>query len=296
MRPRKILIAACAPRTINVGGRAANRATVRMLSGAEKNPQHVRQHVARFLQHHLRLLRTAGEAGADVAVIPEDCLRLSALIAKRGRTRLCQQAVVEAHERLLDRLGETCRRFHMAIVGGTMTLRRGHYYNTALMLDPSGKVVASYDKTHLPPGEARSTTPGRALPVFDTYLGRIGLLICWDVVFPEPFAVLALKGAEIIFEPTFGHWTESHDVTARSRAMDWCVPLVVSMWGGCACIIDSGGRFAAKTGRVGDSIALAPLELRGRRRWLFFRDVRRQKPVLRRPDLYGAIVNAPRRK
>ena len=88
-------------------------------------------------------------------------------------------------------------------------------------------------------------TPGKGgsthldLPVFDTYLGRVGMLICWDIVFPEPFAVLARKGADIIFEPTYGHWSEGDDVTARSRAQDWAVPLVVGMWNGCGVIIDA---------------------------------------------------------
>lgn len=290
MRPRRIVVAACAPRSINVGGRQANQATVLMLSGKETNPQRIQEHAERFLNHHLRLLHSAGKAGAHVAVFPEDSLRLSALIARHGNTKFCRKAVESAYGLFQERLGELCRQHRMSVVGGTMTTRRGKYYNTAVMLDQAGRVVASYDKTHLTPGEAKFTSPGKDLPVFDTHLGKVGLLICWDIVFPEPYGVLALKGAEIIFQPTFGHWTESHDITARSRAMDWCVPLVVGMWGGCACIIDSGGKFVARTGQVGDSLAIAPLELRDKRKWLFFKDVRREKPKGRRPDLYACLA------
>lgn len=289
MRPKRVVVAACAPRTTNIGSRKANEATVRVLAGEESAPERIQEHAERFLQHHLKLLRVTGEGGAGVAAIPEDCLRLGPLIAKQGRTKFCRKAVEAAYELLLDRLGEVCRQYEMSVVAGTMTARQGHYFNTAVMLDPAGKVIASYDKTHLPPAEARYTTPGDDLPVFDTHLGKIGLLICWDIVFPEPYAVLATKGAEIILEPTFGHWTESHDITARSRAMDWCVPLVVSMWGGCACIIDSGGKFVARTGRVGDTVAMGPLDLRKREPWLFMKDVRREKPKLRRPELYSIL-------
>jgi len=198
--------------------------------------------------------------------------------------------VEDAFARYCERIGEVCREHGMFVVGGTLTHRRGRYYNTAVMQDPEGRVIASYDKTHLPPAEARCIAPGADLPVFDTPIGKIGLLICWDIVFPEPFAVLALKGAQIVFQPTFGHWHESDDVTARSRAMDWSVPVAVSMWGGCACIIDAAGNFAARTGRVGDSIALAPLDLAASRKWLFFKDTRREKPLMRRTELYRVLA------
>lgn len=290
MKPKTIVVAACAPRTFNIGSRSANEATVRMLAGKETSQDMIVEHAERFLQHHIRLLHTAGEAGADVTVIPEDCLRLGPFIAKQGRTKRCGKAVEAVHDLFLERLGQVCCKYSMSVVAGTMTVRNGSYFNTAMMLDPAGEVIASYDKTHLPPGEAKFTTPGSDLPVFDTHLGRVGLLICWDIVFPEPFAVLAAKGADVIFEPTFGHWTESHDITARSRAMDWCVPLVVSMWGGCACIIDAGGKFVARSGQVGDTLAMGPLDLRKKKGWLFMKDVRAEKPKLRRPDLYAVLT------
>lgn len=284
-----ILVASCAPRTINVGGTRHNPATEAMLAGRETDPDGIRAHCDRFMRHHLDLLEKAGAAGAQLAVIPEDCLRLGGLVGAHGRRAFCRGAVGEAEAIYREAVGATCRRYGMMVAGGTLVEREGKYFNRAILIDGEGRAIGEYDKTHLPRGEARYTTPGADLPVFETPLGTVGMLICWDIVFPEPYSVLALKGAEIILEPTFGHWHESDDVTARSRAMDWTVPLVVSMWGGCSCIIDAEGNFAARAGRGGDSLVLAPVELRPRRKWCFFNDTRAEKPAWRRPDLYGRL-------
>lgn len=77
-----------------------------------------------------------------------------------------------------------------------------HLYNGAFLIEPNGS-VRQYVKTHLPElGLDRFVTPGDDLPVFDTEIGRIGILICFDLRPPEPSRVLALKGADIICLPT----------------------------------------------------------------------------------------------
>lgn len=293
---KPITVAACAPRSIRIGSPATYPATKCMLAGQQRDPKQIAAHITRFCAHQVGMLRRAGAAGADVAVIPEDCLRLVPMVAAQGPTLRCRDAVRDAYDHYLAEVGAVCREHDMFVVGGVITTRRRRYYNTAVMLDPTGKVIASYDKTHLPVDEALCLTPGNDLPVFDTPLGRVGMLICWDIVFPEPFAVLALKGAQIIFEPTFGHWREADDMTARSRAVDWHVPLVVSMWGGCAGIIDADGEYLARTGRVGDSIAIAPVDVHAKQAWTKFTDARVQKPRDRRPDLYATLIHQAKRR
>ena len=296
MKKRTLRIAACAPATYGFVPPEAVKATERMIKGFETDPRRIGEHVERMLDHHIRLLRRAGRRKPDVAMIPEDCLRLGALISRHRRERFCANAVGEAYGRYLQRIGDACRRYRMYVVGGTMTCRKGRFYNTAVMQDPAGKVIAMYDKTHLPRnGEHRSFTPGADLPVFDTPVGRVGFLICWDIIFPEAFAVLALKGAEIVFQPTFGHWEEWSDVTARSRCHDWSVPMAVSMWGGCACIIDHEGKVAAHTGRVPDSLAVASVAIGAPRRFIYLKDARRDKLPERRPELYGVLTRRPGR-
>ncbi|MDI9640891.1 carbon-nitrogen hydrolase family protein [Kamptonema cortianum] len=75
-------------------------------------------------------------------------------------------------------------------------------YNGAVLCEPSGR-MRRYVKTHLPYlGFDNFASPGSALPVFQTELGLIGILICYDLRPPEAARVLALKGAELIVLPT----------------------------------------------------------------------------------------------
>lgn len=88
------------------------------------------------------------------------------------------------------------------IIVGFAGVSGDHIYNGALLIEPNG-TVSQYVKTHLPDlGLDRFVTPGDDLPVFETEIGRIGILICFDLRPPEPSRVMALKGADIICLPT----------------------------------------------------------------------------------------------
>lgn len=289
-----IRVAVCSPSTYGFVAKADERATVEAIAGRVTGPRLLAAHVERMLDHHGRLLERAGRRGARLAVIPEDCLRLGGLVRRHRGGAACAAGVDAAFARYDRRVGDLCRRFRMYIVGGTVTRTGRRYANTAVMHDDSGRIIARYDKTHLPDGERGVYDPGRDLPVFDTPLGRIGMLICWDIVFPETVAALALKGAELIVQPTFGHDGESADITARSRALDWAVPLAISMWGRSSCIIDAGGAVVSRSGSRPNRIAVGELDLQAPRPWLFLGDVRREKPAWRRPDLYGILLKSGR--
>lgn len=95
----------------------------------------------------------------------------------------------------------------------------GVFYDSLVVLGPDGKIVEGrfpdgrttlrYVKSHIPYvirdpskyNEAYYFTPGFGFPVFNTPKAKIGLTICFDRHFPEPFRILALQGAEIIFNP-----------------------------------------------------------------------------------------------
>jgi predicted amidohydrolase len=81
----------------------------------------------------------------------------------------------------------------------------GEYYDTAALLGPSGEVLGRYRKTHVPGFgkwlERFYFRPGSDYPTFETRLGRLGMLVCWDRHFPENWRKLTLQGAEIIVVP-----------------------------------------------------------------------------------------------
>lgn len=80
-------------------------------------------------------------------------------------------------------------------------------YNSALIYDRAGYLAGVYDKTHCQTHD-RKYLPGQGLPVFDSDFGPFGVMICADRRWPETVRTLALKGARIIYNPTYG----MHDV------------------------------------------------------------------------------------
>lgn len=84
-------------------------------------------------------------------------------------------------------------------------------YNTAVLVGPGG-FIGKYRKVHQPGDEVHVYYPGNEFPVFDTPIGKIGMLICYDAWFPESSRALTLGGAEIILKPTATCFTtQPHD-------------------------------------------------------------------------------------
>jgi N-carbamoylputrescine amidase len=101
----------------------------------------------------------------------------------------------------------------------------GLYHNTAAVIDADGRLVGRYRKMHIPddPGyyEKFYFTPGDlGFPAFDTRLGRIATLICWDQWYPEAARLVALQGAAMIFYPTAIGWHPAEKVPFGAKQRD----------------------------------------------------------------------------
>ena len=93
------------------------------------------------------------------------------------------------------------------IVGCLPELDGVELFDTAVLVGPDG-YVGKYRKTHLWNEEKLFFSPGNlGYPVFPTKIGRIGLLVCWDIWFPETARIVAQQGADIICIPTGWVWT-----------------------------------------------------------------------------------------
>ena len=81
----------------------------------------------------------------------------------------------------------------------------GKYYNTLMFIDRQGKILATYDKIHLFNAlgcdEGASVEPGTESCVFDTEFGRVGMMVCYDLRFPELARGMVQQGADILFVP-----------------------------------------------------------------------------------------------
>jgi len=96
------------------------------------------------------------------------------------------------------------------VIYSTVIRQRNNYYKVARLLDPRGDRVGEYRKTHLNAEEKKWLTAGDDLPVFETKIGRIGLLIGDEVLYPEAADVLSVRRADIIVVPV--SWTGQYGI------------------------------------------------------------------------------------
>jgi predicted amidohydrolase len=106
---------------------------------------------------------------------------------------------------VVESLSRKAAEKNVYIVCGMTETENDLFYNTAVFVGPEG-YIGKYQKAHLLDFEKQYTQPGlTGFPVFNTRIGKIGLMICWDLWFPECARILALKGADLICLPT--GWT-----------------------------------------------------------------------------------------
>lgn len=159
--------------------------------------------------------------------------------------------------------GELAKRHGVHLVF-SLHERDGHLvYNAAVLLGPDGRLIGKYRKTCLPPGEAEAgIAPGHGYPVFDTRIGRIGMMVCYDGFFPEVARELTNRGAEVIAWPVWG----CNPLLAQARACENHVYLVSStfMQPGdgwmISAVFDPTGKAIARAEKWG-TVAVAKVDL-----------------------------------
>lgn len=212
------------------------------------------------------LIHKAGAAGVEALALPEDTLGL--LKWEAANPERLEAVLPEAVKRMLDRLGKAAASHQMYLVVCNDVAAGGRSFNTAFLLGRDGRVIGKYEKVNLPLAE-QSRTRGRGFPVFATPdLGAVGMLICYDMVFPEAARCLALGGADVVFHPTLGGAAIGDDDVSlaafRTRAAENFVYLVVAMRGHGSMIISPRGKILA-TAEHPDEFAIADIDPNGGR-------------------------------
>lgn len=109
--------------------------------------------------------------------------------------------------RTVQVLSDFAVRLRRFVVGSHVEHEDGALFHTAALMQPDGRLAGTYRQCHLDPSYTWAT-PGDDLAVFDTAIGRVGLLLCEDVRFPEASGVLSVRRADLIAVPS--HWDGSY--------------------------------------------------------------------------------------
>lgn len=215
----------------------------------------------------------------------------------------------------LDRISALAKEYKVNIIYGLPErdpLYPDVLYNAAVIINDEGTPLGTYRKVHPFADEKRWCRAGCDFPVFDTNIGKIGIMICWDTAFPEVARCLALNGAELLVVST--NWEDPYeepwdpadginkhendwDLMTRARAFDNTLHLVaanriggdggVLTFFGRSKIIDPRGNVIAALDKREEGVISADLDLSLTRMhretyYCFLKD--------RRPDAYGEVT------
>jgi predicted amidohydrolase len=160
-------------------------------------------------------------------------------------------------------LGEYAAKYKLYVVAGLYERDGKAIYNTSVLIGRDGRLLGKYRKVCLPREEIDGgITPGKDYPVFDTDFGRVGMMICWDVHFPEVARELAARGAEVILMPIWG----GNETLARARAIENQLYLVASGYDFKTAIFDKAGKPLAEAAQD-PAVLVTEVDLNERLLW-----------------------------
>ena len=174
--------------------------------------------ITRNLETARRAVDEAARLEADCVVLPE--LHLTGFVGADQLARVAEPWPGRTLAGLIERAAGHALGLCTSFVEAG---ENGRVYNTAVLAGPDGRIVSAYRKTHLFDAERRLYTPGDELtdPV-DLLGAATGVLVCYDVEFPEAARRLALAGADCILVPSanMDPWGPRHRVFATARALE----------------------------------------------------------------------------
>jgi deaminated glutathione amidase len=248
----------------------------------------------------LDLIDRAAEVGARLVALPEVWPYLGPDDVNRNQAELIPGPITEL-------LAQRARRHGIYVHGGSIyETRPGDpgMYNTTVMIDPTGEIIARYSKIHMfdvvldgvaEYRESATVTPGDEVVVTEIDGILVGLAICYDLRFPELFRILALKGAQAIMLPAAFTLTTGKDhweALIRARAIENGLYMIApAQWGthppgnwcyGRSMVVDPWGTVVTT---ASDGVGIAHATVDPSRVAM----VRRQIPSLanRRPEAYS---------
>lgn len=242
-----------------------------------------------------RIEKAASQASADgcnLLLVPE-----CSVTGYNQPVETMQNVALTDGDKTHTNIAELCAQYQISIVYGFAEHDKGYYYNTVQATNSNGVVVGKYRKTHLWGDLDRTlfTAGDSFTPLFEINGWKTGLLICYDVEFPETVRSLALAGAELILVPTglMQPWRDVAERVVPVRAYEnqvfiaycnYCGDEAELVYEGRSCIVGPDGQDLARAPKT--PVLLTATLIRDA--------ISRNRETLpyhddRRPDLYHSV-------
>ncbi|MBW7995706.1 MAG: carbon-nitrogen hydrolase family protein [Candidatus Glassbacteria bacterium] len=275
---------------------------------SEYDPARIRPQCQENLENNFRLFERAGELGADLVCGPEDIQHIGPYLLYLETTdpetgELLFTSLAEPIPGPISRrVSEIAHKYRMYIIAPMFEREGEKVYNTALVVDRNGEIIGKHRKTHLPVMETWVVSRGDEYKVFTTDFAKIAIATCYEVTYPEICALYALKGAELIFNPTGGKENDGPLATAHrylTRAKDNSVYLAPVAYGEDGSgIIDFNSKVVAEAVGVTDTVIMAEIDFSRDRTnssewWRNINgtdNIRAMRLLLRRPETYKLLT------
>ncbi len=222
-------------------------------------PTEIRQNVTRGIE----MFREAVEKGAELVVFPE------LWTCGYYLETFDFQAAVKENTGILETFQQLAQETHTVIILPLPQRKEDGLYIGLYVIESDGRILAEYQKSFLWGREQNYFIHGeRHYEPVETSIGKIGTLICYDVEFPEPSRVLALKGAELIIVPSV--WSipamNRWHIQLPARALDNTVFMigvnnVEEGAGGCSKVVTPMGEVAAQASDREEEVLLCDIDL-----------------------------------
>ena len=167
------------------------------------------------------LIRTATEAGAEFICLPEMWLH------KEPIPHIDE--VIDSAKYVISRFSRLAKELNVTLIPGAVyEENENDVFVSAYVIAPDGNVVGKQEKVHLFRDEKAFFKPGTSFKVFEVNGIKLGIMVCYDVAFPESARCLTIKGAELIFNPSriVKEAMEPWCLYVKARCLENRVPVV----------------------------------------------------------------------
>ncbi len=158
-------------------------AQIRVTKNTEKN-----------LKNIIKYIKKAASKDVDIVCFPE------ASLIHNNNKKTIKKIPIKKYINIIKKI---CKDNKINCIFGTNILEKNKLYNSAFFVDDSGEILFRYNKVNLWINERKEKVNGKKNNVIKTKFGKIGIIICWDIAFPEYVKKLSRKGAWIIFCPSY---------------------------------------------------------------------------------------------